>query len=58
VVTGVDPYGRLYVNDPGSGPREHDLAFFNLNIAHDVQNPIMYLPYSRANQQGYGTYFQ
>lgn len=58
VITGVEPSGRLYVNDPGFGPREHDLAFFNLNIAFDVRNPIMYLPNSRANRHGFGTFFE
>jgi hypothetical protein len=57
VVTGVESNGKLYVNDPGSGPREHDMLFFNEKIASDVNNPIMYLPNSRANQQGYRTFF-
>ncbi|GEM_PF-1760155 len=58
VVTGVDPDGTLYVNDPAFGPRVHDMSFFNEKIANDVNNPIMYLPNSRANQHGYGTFFR
>lgn len=58
VVTGVAPDGTLYVNDPGSGRRVHDVGFFNEKIAADVRNPIMYLPNSRATQQGYATVFR
>jgi len=58
VVTGIEPDGKLYVNDPGFGPRMHDIRFFNEKIANNVRNPIMYLPYSRANKQGYGTFFE
>ena len=58
VVTGVEPDGKLYVNDPGGGLKVHDIAFFNEKIASDVNNPIMYLPDSRANAHGYGTFFE
>lgn len=58
VVTGIDPDGKLYVNDPGLGRRVHDILFLNEKIASDVRNPIMYLPDSRANQHGYGTFFK
>jgi hypothetical protein len=57
VITGVEPDGRLYVNDPGSGPKVHDMLFFNTKIASGVGNPIMYLPNSRANQQGFQSFF-
>ena len=56
VVTGVDPDGTLYVNDPGFGPRVHNIRFFNQKIAFFVKNPIMYLPDSRANAHGYGCF--
>ena len=58
VVTGAEPNGKLYVNDPGFGPKVHDMLFFNEKIASNVSNPIMYLPDSRANQHGYGTFFE
>jgi len=57
VITGVEPTGEVYVNDPGFGSRIHDLLFFENKIASDVRNPIMYLPNSRANQHGYSTFF-
>lgn len=57
VITGVEPDGKLYVNDPGFGSRVHNILFFNEKIASNVKNPIMYLPDSRANQHGYGTFF-
>lgn len=58
VITGVYPDGRLFVNDPGSGPKVHDVKFFNDRVASNVMNPVMYLPSSRANHIGYGTYFR
>ena len=57
VITGAEPNGKLYVNDPASGPKEHDMKFFNEKIAKDVHNPLMYLPNSRVNPKGYATYF-
>ena len=59
VITGVYPDGTLFLNDPGTGTeRQHDMAFFNEKIASDVPNPIMYLPDSRANAHGYGTFLE
>lgn len=58
VITGVDPDGKLYVNDPGFGPRVHDMAFLNEKVSANVRNPIMYLPDSRANQHGFGCFFE
>ncbi len=58
VITGVEPNGRLYLNDPAGFRRIHDMLFFNEKIASDVSNPLLYLPNSRANAQGYGTYFR
>ncbi|MEX1187912.1 MAG: papain-like cysteine protease family protein [Bacteroidia bacterium] len=58
VITGVEPSGRIHVNDPAGVRRIWDMRFFNEKIASDVHNPLMYLPNSRANAQGYGTYFQ
>ncbi len=56
VVTGVEPNGTLYINDPAGRKKIHNMSFFNEKIASNVANPIMYLPDSRANQQGYGTF--
>lgn len=58
VITGVEPNGTIYINDPSGVKKVHDMKFFNEKIANNVANPIMYLPDSRANQQGYGTYFK
>ena len=58
VITGVAPNGTLYVNDPAGAKKEHDMLFFNSNLASDVANPIMYLPDSRANAHGFGTFFE
>jgi len=58
VVTGVDPDGTLYVNDPGTGRRRiHDMRFFNDRIANTVRNPIMYLPNSQATAAGFSRVF-
>ena len=58
VVTGVDPDGTLYVNDPGTGRRRvHDMAFFNEKIAKIDRNPIMYLPNSQATAAGFSRVF-
>ncbi len=58
VITGVEPNGTVYINDPAGSRKKHDMRFFNEKIASDVSNPIMYLPNSRASQQGYATYFK
>ncbi len=58
VITGVEPNGTVYINDPAGVKKVQDMRFFNEKIASNVANPIMYLPDSRANQQGYGTYFE
>ncbi len=45
VVTGVDPDGTLYVNDPGwPVERVHDMGWFNEKIDKTVPIPMMYLP--------------
>lgn len=56
VITGVEPDGTLYVNDPGNGARVHNMAFFNDKIDKNVSSPLMYLPNSRANSGGYQSY--
>lgn len=43
VITGVDPDGTLYVNDPALGLRHHDMGWFNARISADVPIPMMYL---------------
>lgn len=58
VITGVAPNGTVYINDPAGFKRVHDIRFFNEKVASNVANPIMYLPDSRATQQGYGSYFE
>lgn len=57
VITGVEPDGTVYVNDPGVGARVHDMSFFNAKIDKNVSSPLMYLPNSRANLGGYQSYF-
>ena len=34
-----------------------NMGFFNEKIASEVPNPIMFLPDSRANAEGYGSFF-
>lgn len=58
VITGVSPNGTVYVNDPAGFKKKHDMLFINSKIAKNVDSPILYLPNSRANEQGFGTYFQ
>ncbi len=58
VITGVEPNGKVYINDPAGVKKIHDIKFFNEKVASDVPNPLMYLPNSRANQHGYGTFFE
>lgn len=58
VITGVEPNGMVFINDPAGSRRTHDISFFNEKIASNVPNPLMYLPFSRATQQGYATYFE
>jgi len=58
VVTGVAPDGKLYLNDPAGAKKTENLTFFNTKIAKKVPNPIMYLPDSRANAHGFGTFFE
>jgi hypothetical protein len=45
VITGVDPNGTLYVNDPAFPiPQIRNIAWFNDRIATDISIPMMYLP--------------
>jgi len=45
VITGVDPDGTLYVNDPGWPiPRVHNMLWFNEKVSKEILNPMMYLP--------------
>lgn len=56
VLTGVEPDGTVYFNDPAGIRRVHNMAFLNNKIAFDVSNPIMYLSDSRANAHGLGSF--
>lgn len=56
VLTGAEPNGTIYFNDPAGAYRTHDINFFNQKIASGVNNPIMYLPDSRANAHGLGSF--
>lgn len=58
VITGVEPNGTVYINDPAGSRKIENIQFFNEKIASNVANPILYLPDSRATQQGYGCYFE
>lgn len=58
VITGVDPQGNVYINDPDGHRKIISLELFNQRIAAHIDSPIMYLPDSRASQQGYGSYFE
>ena len=54
VITGVDPSGTVYVNDPGHhGRTTGTMEWFNKKIAHDVSHPLMFLPGAGANSEGY-----
>jgi len=56
VITGVYPDGTLFVNDPGSGKKVHDVQWFNEKLLSNIKHPIMYLPSHVANDKGYMTY--
>ena len=58
VITGVRPDGTVYVNDPAGFKKKHDMLFFNSKLGSNWASPILFLPNSRANEQGFGTYFQ
>jgi len=57
VITGVNAKGAVYVNDPGFGRRVHNMRFFNEKVASNVANPLMFLPNSVANRQGFAAAF-
>lgn len=45
VLTGVDPGGKLIVNDPAfAAPQERNMGWFNQHIDASVPVPMMYLP--------------
>lgn len=56
VITGVEPDGSVYANDPAKGRRQETIMWFNTKLAK-FSDPIMYLPNSRGTTQGYATYF-
>jgi sugar phosphate isomerase/epimerase len=45
VITGVDPGGAVYVNDPAfAAPVVRNIAWFNERIDKNVEVPMMWLP--------------
>lgn len=45
VITGIDPNGVVYVNDPAfAAPVVRNIAWFNDKIDKNVDIPMMYLP--------------
>lgn len=44
VVTGANSNGSIFVNDPDTGPRQHDILWFNAKIHSHLAIPMMWLP--------------
>ncbi len=44
VVTGANSNGNILVNDPDTGPRQHDILWFNSRIHSHLSIPMMWLP--------------